>query len=119
MPFHDALKAVRAKFPNIPILFGDFNFPRINLSSVTISTDVILSESSQFLTLCSEFSVTQVVTQRTRLTRTISSILDLLLADAPDLVSAINYMEGISDHRLLHIMLNLPARKSPKNIKRL
>lgn len=117
---HDALNAVRAKFTNVPIfLFGDFNFPGIDWSSVTISTDVRLSESSQFPTLCSEFSFTQVVTQPTRLTRTTSSILDLLLTDAPDLVSAINYMEGISDHRLLHITLNLPARTSPNKRKRI
>lgn len=110
---HDALHAVRAKFTNAPIfLFGDFNFPGIDWSSATISTDVTLSESSQFCTLCSEFSLTQVVTQPTRLTRTTSSVLDLLLTDAPDLVSTINYMEGISDHRLLHITLNLPARTS-------
>lgn len=57
------------------------------------------------------------VTQPTRTTATSSNVLDLLLTSAPDFVSEVKYLPGLSDHCLLHITLNLPSNKTPNKTK--
>ncbi|XP_077513263.1 uncharacterized protein LOC144124459 [Amblyomma americanum] len=115
---HDILNIIQTRFPNRPIfLFGDFNFPAINWSDTHLGNDGSSESTSFFSALCSTFSLTQVVTQPTRVTSTSSSILDLLLTSSPDLVSDVSYLPGLSDHYLLLIGLSLPSNKSRNKTK--
>lgn len=114
----DALTTVHNMFPNLPILlFGDFNFPDIDWSNPSYIITDRLSESSNFLSVCSEFSLTQLISKPTRVTPSTSSILDLLLTTSPNLISNITYIPGISDHCLVNVTLSLPARASPNSTK--
>lgn len=94
---------IRDRFPKADmLLFGDFNFPQIdwsNLSSVGSAT------SAHFLDMCLTLNLTQLVDKPTRL----GNILDLILTTSPDLVKCIQYCDGLSDHRLLHVDLSLPT----------
>lgn len=114
---HDTLNTIHIKFSNQQIfLFGDFNFPDVNWQSPAISSEETC-ESSNFVALCSTFSLTQVITEPTRITDSTSNTLDLLLTTAPDLVTDISYLPKISDHSVIHVMLNVPTRLSHNNPK--
>lgn len=114
---HDALNTIHTRFPNTDIfLFGDFNFPEINWASPAIPNDATC-ESSNFLALCSTFSLTQVITEPTRVTNSTSNILDLLLTSAPDFISNISYLPEISDHCVIHLNLKFTTGSSRNKSK--
>lgn len=100
---HDVLNLLIVRYPNSPlILMGDFNFPGIVWRADSVSVKQNLPENIEFLNLCTDFNLTQLVLEPTRSTSTCSNTLDLVLTTSPDLVSSITYLDGLSDHMLLH-----------------
>lgn len=53
----------------------------------------------------------------TRITDSTASVLDLILTTAPDLISPVTYLPGISDHSTLHFNLRTTVRVSPKTVR--
>lgn len=98
---HKTISRALEQFPTNKIyLFGDFNFPDINWSRLSSSS----SESSDFIELCLEFNLTQIVTEPTRGT----NILDLILTTEPHSISPVVQLDGFSDHNLLQFSINIP-----------
>lgn len=110
---HDVLNEITTRFPTSPvILLGDFNYPNITWNTNPPTLVPFSTESQEFLDMCSTFSLTQVVSEPTRLSPTASNTLDLVLTTTPDLISAVTCFPGISDHLLLnfHIKDGVPER---------
>lgn len=107
---HDALNTIRTRFHALPLLLsGDFNLPGIDWSGLYPTISSNFAACSEFLSLCSNFSVTQIGTRPTRVTATSENVLDLILSTAPDLASSLTYLPAISDHCLLHFHLSAPV----------
>lgn len=105
---HDSVNKIIMRFPNSPIvLMGDFNFPRIMWSSIPPTVQPFSSECNDFINFCSDYNLSQLVTQPTRITSSSANILDLILTTCPDLVSPILHLPGLSDHCVLHFDLNI------------
>lgn len=103
---HDVIHMITVRYPSSPfILLGDFNFPNIVWSNVSSYCEPFSSECDMFLNLCSDFNLSQLVTQATRISPTASNILDLVLTTSPDFFQPISYLPGLSDHLLLHFAL--------------
>lgn len=110
---HDCLNQINVRFPGSPIiLMGDFNYPNIKWSDDGISLYPFSTDANEFVTLCSDYNLVQLVKAPTRVTATSSSVLDLILATHPDVVSSISCMPCISDHHVLHFILNIPKGPS-------
>lgn len=92
-------------------LFGDFNLPQIDWNLLFSPCNT----SSQFISLTLDFNLVQVVNKPTRG----NNILDLILTSAPDTVVEVLYREGLSDHRLLEVTLDLPVTFSGKTTKKI
>lgn len=115
---HDAIHLVITRFPDSPIfLFGDFNFPNIVWLDHYPVPSLSSSQCSEFVKMCSDFNLRQLVNQPTRVTASSSSILDLVLTTCPDLVSPISYLSGLSDHSVLHFYFKVQRTKPVKNAK--
>lgn len=97
---HDSLNKVITRFPTSPILMGDFNFPTIVWSGISPVLQPFSLESNNFVDLCSDYSLSQLVTKPTRTTSSSANILDLILTTCPKLVSSILHLPGLSDHCL-------------------
>lgn len=99
---HSLLLEINERYPKSNVLvFGDFNFPNIDWLSLTTSGSC---EARDFLDLCLNHNLTQVVNKPTRE----DNILDLILRTSPDLVASISQTKGFSDHDLLTVELSLP-----------
>lgn len=115
---HDAINIVCTRFPSHPLfLLGDFNFPSIVWNANAPYSLPSSPQPSEFIKLCSVFSLTQLVTLPTRTCTGNATILDLILTNRPDFASAITYAPGISDHSLLSFSFNAPCPKANKKKK--
>lgn len=96
------------RFPNVPVLLaGDFNYPNIIWSSDVPQLSPFSTDSYNFLSFCSDFNFTQIVTQPTRITSSTSSVLDLVLTTVPDLFMSPLCLPQLSDHSLLHFTMDV------------
>lgn len=106
---HDSLNLIFTRFPKTPVfLLGDFNYPAIAWSETCPYLKVYSSEAADFLELCRDFNMTQLVTSPTRVVGNSSSILDLLLTSDPSKVSDIVHLPALSDHDVLHFFIRFP-----------
>lgn len=107
----DALHELQTSHPRaVFFLFGDFNFPSINWSSLTVTNKSAINESKKFLDLTLDFNLAQVVSRPTRLENT----LDLVFSTTPEYIRNIIHSPGLSDHQLLSMTMSLPIiRKMP------
>lgn len=93
---------VCSRYPNADLLlFGDFNLPDIDWHN-TVPSLVSQTESRDFLDVCLNFNLTQLILEPTRVTQDTANILDLLLVNCPDSLSSITYLREISDHKVIH-----------------
>lgn len=98
--FYRILSEVCNRFPNcVLLIFGDFNYPRINWATLSVTESE--RESNAFLQSCLDFSLSQLIMQPTRRTATCSSILDLILTNTPDICANISHLDGLSDHDVI------------------
>lgn len=110
---YNMLSSIVARYPNRPIfLLGDFNYPNIDWTDIhnPIGNS---SETNDFIDLCSTFNLQQVVTEPTRVTNNSASILDLVFTTSPDSVISTSYFDGLSDHRFIHIYLDISFSRIP------
>lgn len=64
---YKCLSELACKYPNALVtLFGDFNYPNIDWSTICSSC----AFSQEFIDLCLDFSLSNVITQPTRITNT-------------------------------------------------
>lgn len=89
------------------ILLGDFNFPGINWQSDPPTTQASSSEYFEFVSLCLDFNLHQLVLKPTRCSAQSPNILDLILTTSPEFVSPMTYLPGITDHFIIQCDLNL------------
>lgn len=93
--------------PNAHILlFGDFNFPKIDWHNPTLSSAYDV-KTRDFIDVCLNFNLAQLVSQPTRIAGGCANILDLILANHQDSLSSISYLPEISDHKVIHA--NFPS----------
>lgn len=90
------------------LLFGDFNFPDINWHNLSPHL-VNETEVKNFLDVCLDFNLSQLVSQPTRITENTANVLDLILTNQPDKLSSIAYLKEISDHKVIHASFNFGA----------
>lgn len=114
---HDVLNKIVTRFPRTPLfLLGDFNFPKIHWSTTGAVVFDSSVETKAFVKLCTDFNLSQLITEPTRGANT----LDLLLTTTPDLVHELSFLPGLSDHCLIQFELkekvNRPLTK-PKQIR--
>lgn len=115
--FHDALGQITKSYPNTPVLlFGDFNFPSIAWSNLA-STLSKSNMASEFVNTCLTFGLSQVVNNPTRTTDHSDNILDLILTSHPENLSDIAYLNGLSDHKILHATFSCHM-SNPTRIKK-
>lgn len=98
--FHRVVVEVCTRFPNaVLIIFGDFNYPNIEWSTLSVSsTD---TQAQEFLDSCLDFSLCQLIEKPTRSSTTCANILDLLLTSHSDLFTDIAHLDGLSDHDII------------------
>lgn len=117
---HDVINTVVTRHPTATIfLMGDFNFSNINWFPDGPTVTPFSSQSAEFLSLCSLFSLTQLVTQPTRITSDSANVLDLILTSHPDIASNISYLPPLSDHLSLSFDMLMPVIKTEKRTKRI
>lgn len=117
---NDTLNDLTTAYPNARILlFGDFNHPLIDwVNQVTLTSGE--PEAHDFLDVCLNFNLTQLVTEPTRVTQTCANTLDLILTNHPDSLSSITYLPEISDHKVIHAEFTfkpVSRQKSKKTIR--
>lgn len=116
---NNILSEISEKHLNAEILlFGDFNFPQINWTN---NTALIVGNDAakEFVNVCLNFSLTQLVLEPTRVTEDTSNVLDLILTSHPDSLSSITYLREVSDHKVIHATFTfqpIPKQKSNKTI---
>lgn len=98
------LSVLKDDFPNADIfLFGDFNFPNVDWSTLSSSSQ----EAQMFVDLTLDFNLVQMINESTR----VNNILDLCLASVPEIVKSVSVIDGFSDHKLIHMTVSLaPSR---------
>lgn len=118
---YDCLNQVTVQFPAAEIIImGDFNFPSICWSGSCPFSSPSSSEANRFIELCADFNLHQIVSSPTRVTKTTSSLLDLVLTSSTDLLSSVVHSPGLSDHNVLHFSITLslsPSRNRFKTIR--
>lgn len=115
---HDSLNQIVVQYPGVEIvLVGDFNYPNIQWLHSTPLVEPASADASSFLDVCSLFNLSQLVDQPTRVTPKSLSLLDLVLSSAPDIISSITHIPGLSDHDVVQFALSLPATRKQKRIK--
>lgn len=118
---NDILATLTTEHPNAHILlFGDFNYPTINWDNNAHTVDN-RAETREFIDICSNFDLTQLVLNPTRVVKESANILDLILTNHPESLSSITYLREISDHKVIHAVFNfIPApRHNPGKTIRL
>lgn len=97
---NDSLNQLTTTHPNARILlFGDFNFPSIDWQNFTPTSN---EEITNFLDVCLNFNLTQLVKEPTRVVRDSSNILDLILTNHPESLANLTYLREVSDHKIIH-----------------
>ena len=93
------------------ILCGDFNIDVSSDPSLTSS----LSPNYLLTQLSSDFGLSQVVSEPTRITNSRSSTIDLVFLSTPELLSSIAVLTpvGSSDHNSISVSLKLPPVTIP------
>lgn len=108
--------------PNI-LLTGDFNLPHINWDIEDGENKFSIRPSPQLygnavneamLDLVNQNSLSQVTNKPTRG----DNILDLVLTTSPDLIRSIGIEEGMSDHDIVIVDLNLKVKPQRKRSRR-
>lgn len=100
----EAIDSIFLKFPNcFLILGGDFNYPSINWSTLSVPVHPNRHEQLSFLRLLNYHNLQQLVQEPTRG----NNILDLIITNHPD-STKVQILEEISDHRAVHCTLPLP-----------
>lgn len=98
--FTRVLTLLCSRFPNsLLIIFGDFNFPSICWSTLSVRDGQ--SEAHNFVQSSLDFSLAQLITHPTRCSATSANILDLVFTNNPDIFSEITHLDGLSDHDVL------------------
>lgn len=97
------------------MLLGDFNYPNI-WSNASFYPSPYSSKFINFLQMCADFNLSQVVTQQTRNTPTTSSVLDPVLTTSLELVVP-SYLHGLRDHALLPFTLNISVHRNDSHNK--
>lgn len=99
---NDILNQLTTKYSTAHILlFGDFNFPDIDWND---ANQLITghSRTKEFINVCLNFNLTQLITEPTRISGETSNILDLILTTKPDSLSYITLLPEISDHKVIY-----------------
>lgn len=98
---NNVLSELTSSYPNADIvLFGDFNFPTIDWRNYTSMTNS--SEAKNFVDVCLNFNLTQLILEPTRIAQNSANTLDLILTNSPDSATSITYLREISDHKVIH-----------------
>ena len=100
------LEKLYTRHPNrLPfiVIAGDFNYPRINWETVSVSSHC---DGQPFLDILNDFHFQQLVDRPTHHTRTVSNILDLVLCTNPTLISNLSIGSEIADHCTLSFYIN-------------
>lgn len=110
---HDDLSTLFALYPAHPVfLFGDFNFPCVNWNSAVPVCPKGNGLCKDFLDMCLDFNLFQLVSVPTRVTDSSSSILDLVLTTHPGFVeSPLTCIDGVSDHRVIYCPICVEIQK--------
>lgn len=88
--FQDVLNKLIVRYPKSPLLIlGDFNFPDIIGRQDSVVVKHNTSECLEFVNLCCDFNLTQLVHLPTQTTGSTANILDLILTSKPELISTI------------------------------
>lgn len=91
---NDYLVQLKRKYRNAKlILVGDFNFP-----GITWSSGVANPSERDFVDMCLNFNLTQVVKNPTRVSNHSSTVLDLILTTDPSKRRQLTYLPGVCDH---------------------
>lgn len=105
-------------YPNARILlFGDFNYPDIDWQNIASSTITCHAEAKNFIDVCLNFNLTQLISQPTRVSRESANTLDLILTSSPENVSSINYLPEISDHKVMHALFSFTSTQKQTSDK--
>lgn len=110
--FLDQLNSFLCKFQNGNtrlILTGDFNLPHINWESVTPGHIDTLS-GDKMLEIMFSHNLTQIVKENTRVTANSETLLDLVFLSRRVTHSTLSVEEGISDHKLITVNIQLDAK---------
>ena len=95
---------------------GDFNLPGWDWSVPELKPGTAYSSlHNEFKELLDDYSLTQHITEPTRLKNT----LDLIATNMPDQVNRMKILPGISDHEIAYMELSvrpLPKRQAPRKI---
>lgn len=116
---HDSLNLITMRFPGVQIiLLGDFNFPNIVWSHSLPFSNPTTGEANRFVSVCSDFGLSQIVKLPTRVTQKKSSLLDLILTSSTDNISTATHMPGLSDHDVLLFTITTPHQKIKRERKK-
>ena len=117
--FNNILNHLILKHPNARVLiFGDFNYPDIDWQDQAALSGTS-AEAKEFVNICLNFNLTQLVLEPTRVTNSSANILDLILTTHPESLSSLTYLREISDHKVIHSVFNfshLPSQMQSKTI---
>lgn len=109
---NNSIQKLTSAYPKARILlFGDFNYPNIDWQNIVTSTLSCHAEAKNFLDVCLNFNLTQLVAQPTRVTRGSANILDLILTNSPENLLSITYLPEISDHKVIHALFSFTSTK--------
>lgn len=109
---NNILNYLTVKQPNAHVLlFGDFNYPDVDWKD-QVALAGSSAETKEFINICLNFNLTQLVSEPTRVTNNSANILDLILTTHPESLSSLTYLREISDHKVIHSVLNFGDRKS-------
>lgn len=86
-----------------------YNFPCIDWQNVGPLT-AGNSESRNFVDVCLNFNLNQIILELTRVAHGTSNILDLILKNYPENLSPLIYMCEISDHKVIHAAFKFPSK---------
>lgn len=107
---HDELSILFTQHPGHSVfLVGDFNFREINWNLSDLVGSGSSGECRDFISLCLDFNLSQMISFPTRVTTTCSNILDLLLTNHPKSITSLTGFEGISDHKAVFYNLGFQA----------
>ena len=111
--------------PESPIAYFEQEFFASYSKALSLNKDIVLTgdlncdlstknpKSDALLSFCTSVNATQLITTPTRVTKTSSTIVDVVIVSNPNLVKTSGVMNlSISDHFLVYSVLNLKITKS-------
>ena len=93
------------KLPPSIIIAGDLNLPDINWENLCTTNQHTATKQNKLLEIVSEYGLTNMVNEPTRLDS--GNILDLVLTSNPALISNVNTVSGMSDHEAVLFQINM------------